>query len=300
MKQWEDQIIKWTNVKKHEIGIVQGPKCQYRDKKIVLAMIHTLAAKFNDFPPDFYRSFGTVAFDECHVVGAETFSKVAPLFWSRYRIGLTATPRRSDGMDPVFWWHLGPVLSRFTKLQAKARVRILGYNGKDTSHAGMVWGGNLNLGRYFNRIAKSPERMKLLHQVVKALADKSHDVLVLADRISLLENLKSMLIASGVQPSMIGMLTGSIKQLDRKVILGTYGSAGMGVDIPRLTALVMATPRAEIEQAVGRVLRQGDPLVIDIVDTASSIMCGWAMSRKKFYTRITDDIQDRVGLVRVR
>jgi len=117
--------------------------------------------------------------------------------------------------------------------------------------------------------------------------------LVLSDRINHLELLKCVLINSGIEESKIGMLIGSKKQLDRKIILGTYGSAGMGVDIPRLSALVLATPRAEVEQAVGRVLRKGSPIVVDIVDTASHIMKGWAVKRKKFYRRISDDIQDK-------
>ena len=294
MKQWKEQVLKWTNVKESEIGIVQGPKMQWQGKKIVIAMIHTLAAQNEKYPIPFLINFGTVIFDECHVVGAETFSQVAPLFNSRYRIGLSATPRRSDGMDPVFYWHLGPILARFTKLQAKARIRMVPYRGLDTNHMGCVWGGNLSLGRYFNRIARSRPRFDLVKLYITQLHAKGHDILMLAERLEYLAQMQRALQLDGIPADDIGLLTGKIKQTGKKVILGTYGSAGMGVDIPRLSALVLASPRADVEQAIGRVLRQGSPIVVDIVDSSSSIMMGWSLARKKFYRRITEDIVDKV------
>lgn len=292
VEQWRDRIKQYTGLKDSDIGLVQGQNWDY-NKPVVIAMIHTLAQQLGNFPKQFYRMFGFVIFDECHTVGAETFSLTAPMFRSKYRMGLSATPRRSDGMDRVFYWHLGPITARYTKLQAQARIRILPYVGSDTDHAGLIWGGNLNLGRYLNRIARSTGRMDFLTRIVSALDSKGHDILVLSDRINHLNMLRFKLLARGVDDSKIGFLTGSVKQLDRKIILGTYGSAGMGVDIPRLTALVLATPRADIEQAVGRVLRQGSPIVIDLVDVTSKIMLGWAGARMKFYRKITANIQDR-------
>jgi len=293
MEQWKERIMEYTNCEEDDIGIIRGPKAQYKDKKFVVGMIHTMSQQITKYPEKFFSAFGTVIFDEVHVVGAETFSRVAPMFHCRYRIGLSATLRRSDGMESVFWWHIGPELAKFTKLQAEPRIRVLPYHGRDTSHAGCVWGGNLNLGRYHNRIAKSPERMELLRKLVVKLSKNKHDVLVLSDRIIQLERLRELLIQSGVEDDKIGMLIGKKKQLDRKIILGTYGSAGMGVDIPRLSALVMATPRAEIEQAVGRVLRKGSPVIVDIVDTSSKIMQKWAWKRMRYYKKISKDIVDK-------
>jgi superfamily II DNA or RNA helicase len=293
MAQWKEQILKWTTAKEDDIGTFQGSTRIWKDKQFCVAMIHTLAQNVDEIDPYFLSNFGLVIFDECHVVGAETFSRVAPLFWCKYRLGLSATPRRADGMDPVFYWHIGPILARFTKLQAKARVRILPYRGKDTDHKGCVWSGKLNLGRYFNRIAASAPRFELVKKIIHNLNTKDHEILVLADRIEYLKSLQRALIADGVEEDKVGLLIGKVKQLDRKIILGTYGSASMGVDIPRLSALVLASPHADIEQAVGRVLRQGSPIVVDVVDVASSIMIGWSRARKKFFRKITDDIQDR-------
>jgi superfamily II DNA or RNA helicase len=289
--QWKKQILNWTDCEEEDIGLIQGQIRNYRDKRFTIAMIHTLAQQYKTYERDLFKAFGTVIFDECHVVGAETFSETAPLFISAYRIGLSATPRRFDGMDNVFYWHIGGIVAKFTKLQAKARVRIFPYRGNDTSHSGCVYGGDLNLGRYLNRIARSSSRLALVSKVTAALANKGHDILVLSDRIAHLNSIQMSLVKMGVDANEIGFLIGNRKELTKRIILGTYGSAGMGVDIPRLSALVLATPRSDIEQAVGRVLRQGSPIVVDFIDTASTIMQKWAGSRLKFFRKITDDIQ---------
>jgi len=292
VEQWRLQIMKWTDCDEDDIGLIQGSKRIYKNKKFTIAMIHTLAQQFDKYENEIFHAFGTVIFDECHVVGAETFSLTAPLFRSRWRIGLSATPRRADEMDQVFYWHIGQVVSRFAKLQAKARVRVIKYHGHDTGHEGCIWAGKLNLGRYLNRVVKSQPRLQLLANCVNTLNENQHDILVLSDRISHLRALRLKILEMGVKSEDIGFLIGGQKDLTKRIILGTYGSAGMGVDIPRLSALVLATPRADIEQAVGRVLRQGTPFIVDIADTYSHIMQAWGAKRAKYYRKITDNIQE--------
>jgi superfamily II DNA or RNA helicase len=56
-----------------------------------------------------------------------------------------------------------------------------------------------------------------------------------------------------------------------RIILGTYGMIGRGTDIPRLSALVLATPQVDLRQVKGRIERampgKQQPVVIDIVDS---------------------------------
>ncbi len=73
--------------------------------------------------------------------------------------------------------------------------------------------------------------------------------------------------------------------INSSVIIGTYQAAGEGFDVPDLDTLIMATPKSDTEQAVGRILRQknnNDPLVIDIVDSVSIFKMQY-YKRNKFY-----------------
>lgn len=87
---------------------------------------------------------------------------------------------------------------------------------------------------------------------------------------------------------------------EKDVILGTYKLASVGMDIPKLNTLIMASPRKDIEQSVGRILRkdtkkdsekknsekknfeQQQPLIIEIIDN-HGIFEGQARARKEFY-----------------
>ena len=66
-----------------------------------------------------------------------------------------------------------------------------------------------------------------------------------------------------------GMKVDKLKQSEsKKIILGTYAMASEGLDIKTLTTLIMATPKSDVCQSVGRILRSKhtSPLVIDIID----------------------------------
>jgi superfamily II DNA or RNA helicase len=69
-----------------------------------------------------------------------------------------------------------------------------------------------------------------------------------------------------------------------KVIIATYSMASEALDIKTLTTLIMATPKTDIEQAVGRILRDkhANPLIIDIVDPHKIFKNQWK-KRKTFY-----------------
>ena len=72
----------------------------------------------------------------------------------------------------------------------------------------------------------------------------------------------------------------------KKVIIATYAMAAEGLDIKTLTTLIMATPKTDIEQSVGRILREkhSSPIVVDIVDKHDIFQKQW-YKRKKFYEK---------------
>jgi superfamily II DNA or RNA helicase len=69
-------------------------------------------------------------------------------------------------------------------------------------------------------------------------------------------------------------------------VIATYSMAAEALDIKSLTTLIMVTPKTDIEQAVGRILRQkhGSPIVVDIVDSHAPFQNQWS-KRKQFYKK---------------
>jgi superfamily II DNA or RNA helicase len=84
------------------------------------------------------------------------------------------------------------------------------------------------------------------------------------------------------------MKEAALKESEKKqVVLATYSMAAEGLDIKSLTTLFMITPMTNIEQSVGRILRQKhefSPIVVDIIDTHDNFQRQWA-KRKSFFKK---------------
>ena len=81
------------------------------------------------------------------------------------------------------------------------------------------------------------------------------------------------------------MKEAALKESETKqIIIATYSMAAEALDIKSLTTLIMATPKTDIEQAVGRILREkhSRPVVVDIIDSHGIFQNQWT-KRKKFY-----------------
>ena len=72
----------------------------------------------------------------------------------------------------------------------------------------------------------------------------------------------------------------------KKVVIATYSMASEGLDIKTLTTLILATPKTDIIQSVGRILRQKheQPLVVDIVDS-HDVFKRQFLQRRRFYNK---------------
>lgn len=127
LRQWVRRISKFLPQAK--IGIVQGDQCDFEGCDFVIAMTQSLALEGENgirrYPAAFYEYPGVLAVDEVHRLGALTWSPVAALFPAKYRIGLTATPRRKDGAADVFWWSIGDILYDAKTVTPVPSVRVI-------------------------------------------------------------------------------------------------------------------------------------------------------------------------------
>jgi superfamily II DNA or RNA helicase len=125
-------------------------------------------------------------------------------------------------------------------------------------------------------------------EIVEEALIESRKILILTERRQHCEYLSKLLNSKGIDS---GIYLGGMKQLVRNesvtksVIIGTYQASGEGFDVPELDTLILASPKSDVEQAVGRILRQknkNEPIVFDIVDSFS-IFKGQYYKRRKFY-----------------
>lgn len=123
MDQWVNQLIRRTDLKKKDIGIIQEDRMEW-DRPVVIAMLKTLALRSSELPMRVRMNYGVVIYDEVHHLAAPEYSLTADLFFG-LRWGLTATPKRTDGMHPLFHYHIGPPLFINDEQELPISIRFL-------------------------------------------------------------------------------------------------------------------------------------------------------------------------------
>jgi superfamily II DNA or RNA helicase len=279
------------------IGRIQGEKCEIGpDIDVAIAMIQTICSR--TYPTGTFDQFGLAIFDEVHHLGAEHFSQALQRIQCRRMLGLTATPTRADGLSKVFEWHLGPIVYQITRRPKDDSVLVeaLRYTCDDPAYAEVKtnWAGEVIRACMINNIAEyGPRTEAILDWIVPMMAEPGRQLLILSDRREHLAAFEGGFKARGIHS--IGYYVGGMKQKDldmsarATVILGTFAMASEGMNIPSLNMVLLATPKSNIEQSVGRILRLKkeertvEPRICDVVD-ASFVEClGQWNKRRKFY-----------------
>lgn len=282
-----------------EVGIVQQDRCEWEGKKVVIAMAQSLLAR--NYGAAFYESFGLLGVDEVHRFAAPTFQKTIVMFRAAKRLGVTATPDRNDGLESVFFGHIGKIAAVGEGRTEKPRVNLVRSQVvvTDTVRRSFQRGGRDDLVKVTSFLVGHETRNRQIVQLLVRAAQKDRKVLVLSDRRQHLEDLRGMFIEA-CQQNNLGVSTdyyvGGMDLEARKraekmqVLFATFAMAKEGLDVPALDTLLMVTPKGDVHQAVGRIMRSHSekraPVVVDIVDTQIGICKNLAAKREREYRQL--------------
>jgi len=265
--------------------------------RVVLASIQTLAIP-RRVPARVAQEFGQVWWDECHRVPAQTFMRSLAMFPARVRVGLTATPQRADKKHFVTEAHIGqvrvvgdmvpmkPKVSQFRTAYRIPRDR----DGEQVPHGPKS-------GWLFKAMAGSQRRNELITALcVQAYQKGRHNVVFAAQRAHL-DKLHLMAMAAGIPAADIGFYVGGLKgaaerdeAAGKRLVLATYHMADTGTDYQSWDACVLASPKAQVKQTIGRILRskpgKPQPVIVDLVDADSPMFTAWAEKREAQYRQV--------------
>jgi superfamily II DNA or RNA helicase len=250
------------------------------------------------------NTFEGIVTSNCHHLSAEVFSQAMKKVNVSYTLGLSATPKRKDGLTKVFLWHIGDILFTPKNKKDTVSVEIKNYTN-DTeiySKEELMFNGKLNLSRMINNICNFEPRTAMVIETVKEVLSKESDrkILVLSDRRNHIDEIIKALQDSGVSAAQYygGLKDTVLKEAEKKTVIGgTFSYTSEGLDIKGLDTLILASPKTEITQICGRILREKEedrkyvPLIIDIVDNFS-IFGKQAKKRMAYYKKCKYDIGD--------
>src|SRR6056300_1487105 len=264
------------------IGMVQQNKKEV-ECDFVIAMLQSLSLKeysFSDF-----ESIGTVIVDEAHHICAKVFSQSLFKLCPRHIFGLSATPERKDGLTKVLHWFMGPTFFAVErKNQEQVEVFPVTFDSANYRNPPpCTRNGQLSLVNMITELVEHRDRNKMLVSLVKKASQGTRQLLVLSDRRQHCEFLHQCF------PKSSGLYIGGMKEADleasskKKIIFATFSQAHEGLDIPTLDTVILATPKSDIQQSIGRVMREtpgknNNPHIYDIVDHWSIL---FAMYKKR-------------------
>ena len=280
MTQWRDRIHQF--LPDARIGKIQQNTIDIENKDIVLAMVQSLSQK--EYDKNVFSSFGLAVFDECHHLGAEVFSRSMAKVASKYMLGLSATPDRKDGLRKVFEWFIGPMVfsSKKDKNKDYIETRIYEYTNKDPKYSKVEnihtkRGPQPCMPRMINNICDCIDRNLFINQIIETEYKKGRKILVLCDRREYLNKTQKW-CNQNIKDNVAGQYVGGLKpselreSQEKDIILGTFSMASEGMDIPKLNTIILASPKSDVIQSIGRILREKadvrkfHPLVIDFQD----------------------------------
>lgn len=301
-----------------EVGTITDGKVQL-GTHITFATVQTMAKLKN--LADYRDAFGAVVVDECHrcAVNAKTvgmYERVLSTLCCRYKLGLTATAHRSDGLIRGMFALLGPVLYEIPKEAVEARTMPVTVCQIPTAYEPgdevCDTDGTLLYARLVDDVALDTVRNEQI--AADLLKNSGHSCLVLSDRIYHLRILAEMM------PKEIPftVVDGKTKRADRalaleamrtgecRVLFATYALAKEGLDIPRLDRLFLAMGKrdyAVVVQSIGRIARKApgktDAIVYDYVDTSVGLLQKMARERRRIYKKqdytIIDNTKIKIG-----
>ena len=291
LRQWMERIE--TFLPNAKVGRIQGEIIDIEGKDIVIGMLQSLSMK--DYPISVFKSFGLSVYDECHHMSAEVFCKALFKIVTKYMLGLSATMKRKDNLSKVFKMFIGPIV--YTKRREGGdgvEVQVIDYENNDPEYSKVElnWKGHVHYSKMIKKICEYNHRSEFLLKVLKKMLEDPlcGQIMILAHNKVLLKYLHDAIEDRDM--ATVGYYVGGMKEKDlkesetKKVVIGTYAMASEGLDIKSLTTLLMATPKSEVEQCIGRILRlkHARPLVIDVVDQHDFFIRQFT-KRKRFYAK---------------
>lgn len=267
-----------------KIGIIKQKKVDTENKDFIIASLQSLAMR--EYDPKIFDDIGFVIIDEVHHTGAQVFCRAFKKLNTPIILGLSATLNRKDGMRKVFEYYIGSsVYSIKNKEYTYVDVNIHKYYVPNIEYSIVkkMWNGKENIAAMINNICSFKPRNEYIISILMDILKKEPDrrVLILSERRGQLKSIEDYIIEHNIANNDYGYYVGGMKQdqlnisSEKQIILATFQLASEGFNVPSLNTLILASPISDIQQSIGRILRERPenrkyvPLCIDIADEFS-------------------------------
>lgn len=296
LKQWQERLQSFLGVGKGVVGTIGGGKAKPTGK-IDIAVMQSVSRQGEVNP--LVENYGHVIIDECHHVGAVSFDAILKRVKAKYVLGLTATPIRRDGQQPIIFMQCGPIRHKATQsASAPHDLEVI----PQMLHKRIDLPQEVGIQEVFKHIAVDMDRTAAIAAQIENSFRQGRKVLVLTERTehldaikaALIEKIHSLFVLHGrmskkLRTTLITELN-ALPPDEPRVLLATGKLVGEGFDHPPLDTLVLAMPiswTGTLQQYAGRLHREhatkNDVRVIDFVDSGHPALLRMWEKRQRGY-----------------
>ncbi|HFO9048424.1 TPA: DEAD/DEAH box helicase family protein [Escherichia coli] len=295
LKQWQERLAVFLQVG-DSIGIIGGGKHKPCGN-IDIAVVQSIS-RHGEVEP-LVRNYGQIIVDECHHIGAVSFSAILKETNARYLLGLTATPIRRDGLHPIIFMYCGAI--RHTAARPKESLHNLEVLTRSRFTSGHL-PSDARIQDIFREIALDHDRTVAIAEEAMKAFGQGRKVLVLTERTDHLDDIASVMNTLKLSPFVLHsrlskkkrtMLISGLNALppdSPRILLSTGRLIGEGFDHPPLDTLILAMPvswKGTLQQYAGPLHREhtgkSDVRIIDFVDTAYPVLLRMWDKRQRGY-----------------
>ena len=296
LKQWQERLQAFLGVGKGVVGTISGGKCKPTGK-IDIAVMQSLSKQGE--VNALVENYGHVIIDECHHIGAASFDAILKATKAKYVLGLTATPIRRDGQQPIIFMQCGPIRHKATSAEsAPHELEVIPHSIfrqiEVSSDAGIQ--------DVFRHLVTDQDRTAAICHEIKAAFDQGRKVLVLTERTEHLDAILAGLtdkvptpfvlhgrVSKKLRATVISEME-SLPPDAPRILLATGKLVGEGFDHPPLDTLVLAMPvswKGTLQQYAGRLHREHatktDVRIVDFVDSGHPALLKMWDKRQRGY-----------------
>lgn len=273
-----------------------------RTAQVTVAVIQALVRWDPKKLDEFLATFGLMIIDEAHHTPASTFRQVIDRCAAKYRLGLTATPEREDGLTPLLELFLGErlLLVSHDELVTAGVLAVPEIRSIETAFD-FPYESAADFASMLTALAEDEARNALIADRVAEHAIAGHTCLVLSGRVDHCELLAAAIVERGADAA---VLTGRVGRKRRASLLDgaragkvpvlvATSLADEGLDLPRLSRVFLAFPsraRGRTAQRLGRLMRphpeKPDAVLFDFVDRKVPILRRQHLERRKLYAEV--------------
>ncbi len=304
MKQWQERLQTFLGVTKEMIGTIGGGKNKPTGQ-IDIAVIQSLSRMGK--VSEIIENYGHILIDECHHLSAVSFESALKHAKAKYVLGLTATPVRRDGQQPIIFMQCGPI--RHTVRPSEDPPHKLDVYARFLPQGLLLLAG-ASIQDVFRELFTNEQRTAEIISDIIAAYQEGRKVLVLTERTEHLQAIKARLDSSIESLFVLhGRMSGKqrrdvIKTLTElpenapRVLLATGRLIGEGFDHPPLDTLILTMPiswKGTLQQYAGRLHREladkKEVRIYDYVDEGHPALIGMWKKRQQGYRAMGYEIK---------